>query len=279
MMLYLLSILLTLSLRAGAELHHLFASSYRSPHLFALEYNTETNSLTHIGNLSAHAGHPWLSFNHDKRVLYGAERDGWSSYRIRSPAKLEYQSSLALRGRCEGGNFKSGTTSLIAQQRQPYNIYGAARSPCGNVLSSGIDGRLDRVIQNITFQSTSRVSGMALDPANEWLYMADVQGNGIWAHKIDAITGKLSQARFTTHNEANARPRRLAIHPTFRYLYVMLSKLNKVAVYSIGMNTLGQPILTPTGQNYSIVPPGTWKSVSAVKLHLQYYRILTGFQM
>lgn len=249
-------ILLCLVLEVTGDIHHLFASSYRSPALFALEYDTNTNALTQVANFNAHAGHPWMSFSFDKSTLYAAERDGWSSYQVLSPSEIAFQSNLTLRGRCDGANFKHGTTNILAGQRSPYNIYGAGRSPCGNVISSKIDGSFDRIVQNVTYKADSRVYGMAHDPSGDYIYSADTQSNGLWAHKVDPVTGKLTAARFTAHPEAEARPRRLAVHPSGNYLYVVLSKLNAVAVYSIKRNTNG-PQLAYTGKSFSLVPPGS----------------------
>jgi carboxy-cis,cis-muconate cyclase len=249
------SILLSLAPWVAADVHHLFASSYRSPSLFSLEYDTVTNRLTQIANFTVHAGHPWLSFAFDRATLYGAERDGWSSYSVTGPQDIKFQSNLTLRGRCDGGDYKHGTTSVVAQERAPYNIFGAGRSPCGNVIASNVDGSFDRIVQNITYLSSSRVHGMALDAENSYLYSADISANGIWIHKVDPVRGTLTNAKIRTHSESNARPRRLALHPKGRYLYVLLSKVNKLAVYEINMQPNG-PQLTNTGLSYNLVPPG-----------------------
>jgi carboxy-cis,cis-muconate cyclase len=251
------SIFFSLAPWVAADIHHLFASAFRSPHLFSLEYDTVTNSVSQIANFTAHAGHPWLSFAFDRTTLYGAERDGWSSYSVASPRDVTFQSNLTLRGRCDGADYRHGTTSVIAQQRAPYNIFGAGRSPCGNVIASKVDGSFDRIVQNITYQSSSRVHGMALDPENAYLYTADINANGIWTHKVDPVRGTLTNAKFKTHSEPNSRPRRLALHPKGRYLYVLLSKTNKIAVYDIQMQPTG-PLLTYTGLNYNLVPQGTY---------------------
>jgi carboxy-cis,cis-muconate cyclase len=256
MLLLVSSIVCSLAPLVAADRHHLFASAYRSPHLFSLEYDTVTNSITQVANFTAHAGHPWLTFAFDRATLYGAERDGWSSYAVTSPKDLTFQSNLTLRGRCDGGNYRRGTTSVIAEQRAPYNIFGAGRSPCGNVIASKVDGSFDRIVQNISYQPSSRVHGMALDQENAYLYSADVSANGIWTHKVDPVMGTLTNPKFKTHSEANSRPRRLALHPQGRYLYVLLSKTNKLAVYEINMQASG-PQLTNTGLTYNLVPPGT----------------------
>lgn len=214
-----------------------------------------TNSLKEVGRFNAHAGHPWLSWGFDRQTLYGAERDGWSSYQITAYNELSFQSNLTLRGRCDGGDYKHGTTSVIAEQKSPYNVYGAGRSPCGNVMSSRVDGSLERIVQNITYQPSSRVHGMALDSEARYLYSADTKANGIWTHQVDPVKGTLTRARFKAHSEANARPRRIVLHPRSNFLYVLLSKLNKVAVYSISNEAAG-PQLTETGLSYNLVPPG-----------------------
>lgn len=249
-------ILLCLVLEVAGDIHHLFASSYRSPALFALQYDTNTNALTEAANFNAHAGHPWMAFSHDKNTLYASERDGWSSYRVLSPSEIAFQSHLTLKGRCDGTDFKHGTTNILAGQRAPYSIYGAGRSPCGNVIGAKRDGSFDHIVQNVTYKADSRVYGMAHDPSGNYIYSADTSSNGLWTHKVDPASGKLTAARFTAHPEKDARPRRLVVHPSGNYLYVVLSTLNKVAVYSIQRDRNG-PQLVYTGKSFSLVPPGS----------------------
>jgi carboxy-cis,cis-muconate cyclase len=250
-------ILLSLAPWVVADIHHLFASSHRSPHLFSLEFNTVTNSLTQVGNFAAHAGHQWLSLAFDRGAIYGAERDGWSSYVVASPRDVKFQSYLTPKrrdgSRYDGGNNRRRATTVIAEQRAPYNIFGGSSSS-GLVITSNLDGSFDRIVQNITYQRSSRIQGMALDPENAYLYSADSSANGIWTHKIDPVWGTVTNANFKTHSEPNARPRRLVIHPKGRYLYVLLSRVNKVAVYEISMQSNG-PQLTDTGLTYNLVPP------------------------
>ncbi|KAE9988136.1 hypothetical protein Vi05172_g11469 [Venturia inaequalis] len=190
-----LYILLCLVLEVSGNLHHLFTSSYRSPALFALEYNSDTNALTQVASFNAHAGHPWMSLSFNKKTLYAAERDGWSSYHVLGPREIAFQSNLTLRGRCDGADFKHGTTNVLAGQRAPYSIYGAGRSPCGNVIGSGVDGSFDRLVQNVTYKADSRIYGMAHDPSGNYIYSADTSSNGLWTHKVDPVTGQLTAAR------------------------------------------------------------------------------------
>ncbi|KAF2429507.1 3-carboxy-cis,cis-mucoante lactonizing enzyme, partial [Tothia fuscella] len=224
--------------------------------MFSLAYDTVTNSLTQTGSFTPHGGHPWLSWGPDRSMLYGAERDGWSSYSVTANNEITFRSNLTLRGRCDGRDFKHGTTSILAEQKAPFNIYGAGRSPCGNVMATRVDGSLERIVQNITYQPESRVHGMALDPEGSYLYSADTKANGIWIHKVDTAKGTLSRAKFKTHGEANSRPRRLALHPGNKFLYMLLSKTNKLVVYSIKMEANG-PVLTDTGLSYNLVAPAT----------------------
>ncbi|KAF2399737.1 3-carboxy-cis,cis-mucoante lactonizing enzyme [Trichodelitschia bisporula] len=239
---------------AAADLHHMFVGSFRTPHIWALEYDTERNAIAEVGNFTAHAGHPWLSFSYDRGTLYAAERDGWSSYTVISPQELKFQSNLTINSRCDGQAQRHGTTSVVAEQKSPFNVYGSGRSPCGLVMSTRNDGSLERGIQNITYATNSRVHGMTMDTENAYLYTADQKGNGVWTHRINANTGLLDQGAMTPFPIADARPRRVVLHPKSRYLYLLLSKLNMVAVYSVKATPRG-PSLRYTGMNYTLIPP------------------------
>jgi carboxy-cis,cis-muconate cyclase len=102
---------------------------------------------------------------------------------------------------------------------------------------------------------------MALDPENRFLFSADTKANGIWTHEIDPAKGTLTRARFKAHSENNARPRRLVMHPNSKFLYMLLSKLNKIVVYNVKMDASG-PQLSETGLSYNLVPPGQYLRVT-----------------
>lgn len=238
----------------AAEIHNLFVSSLRTPHMFALDFNTTTNTLSQIGSLPAHAGHAQLALSHDRSTLYGAERNGWSSYSINTLKKIEYQTTVTPSGDCDYEDVRGGITNLAVETKPPYSIIGAGISPCGNVLGVGADGRVQNVVQNISYAASSRIRAMTVDSASEWLYSADSKASKIWISKIQPETGILTDAKATALRRRDGKPSKLVVHPNRKYLYIMHSRANKVSVYNIGKGLFGQPNITPTGLSYSLVP-------------------------
>lgn len=238
-----------------AAVHHLFVGSFKSNHLFSISYDETSGGFSTEKALQAHNGHPTLDFNYDKTVLYGAERDGWSSYSIHGPADLEFTANIKLKSRCDGDEYKHGQTTLFASKKFPFQVYGSGRSPCGAVLGVRVDGTLDAVVQNISFRTTSRVKGMVSDAEGRTLFSADQKGNGIWVHRIDAKTGKLDRGAFTEIPIDKTRPAKLVLHPNGKYLYVLLSKKNAVALYEVGQRGNGlAPQLRFTNITFSLIP-------------------------
>src|ERR1700760_2917624 len=144
--------------------HSMFITSYQTPEIFALSFDDVSNELQLKRIIYGHGGHPWLAFNRDRTTLYGAETDGWSSYRIRGPTDLQFTNFIHTGSICNNAAAKRGETVMAVSKFPPYPVYGAGRSGCGVVIETRPDGRLDRIIQNITYSRQSRVQGMAMDP-------------------------------------------------------------------------------------------------------------------
>jgi carboxy-cis,cis-muconate cyclase len=241
---------------AIAAKHHLFTSSLSTPHLYSLEFDDETNSLVDIANITAHGGHPWLSFSYDKSNIYAGERNGFASYIVLNSTGLEYNRSISLAQTCGDQRGDSSVNFLIAELRAPYSVFGAPYGTCGAAVGVDLEGNLQGVVQNVPFATNSRVSGMTLDPENKFLYSADEDGRGIWTHSVDE-KGQLTQVAFTATPRAGSGPRHLVIHPTGKYLYAVLSKSNHVITYAIqsGPTAATQPLKSTTTV-YSLLPKG-----------------------
>lgn len=238
-----------------ADKHHLIVGAYNRPVLFSLQYDTDSHQLKQTGRFAAHSGHPWLSLSHDKKTLYGAEKDGWSSYSVHDGTSMRFQSNITVTDPCPGetGSPLHGRTSVLAEAKPPYNVFGSAKRACGSVISTNADGSLNQVLQNINYGANSRIHGMVADPNSDFVYSADEKGNGIWVHQVDPNTGALVPLSFSAFPVANAAPRRLALSGSSKYLYVLLSKLTKVGVYEVN-----GPELRYTGMNYTLVPEGKY---------------------
>jgi carboxy-cis,cis-muconate cyclase len=252
----------TLLLAAGfcaADQHHLFTSSISTPHLFALEFDDVTNTLINIANISAHDGHPWISFSYDKSTVYAGEKNGFSSYQVLNNTALGFSSSISLPDSCSSsskGGF--GSPYVLAELRAPFSVFGASSSSCGTVMSVDIEGKLQEVLQSFKFRDGSAIKGMALDPDNKYLFSADEQSNGIWTHGVNAA-GTVTPITFTAATGGNKGPMRVVVHPGGKYLYAVMGGSNTVAIYAInnGVGSERGP-LTYTGLSYSLLPQGTY---------------------
>jgi carboxy-cis,cis-muconate cyclase len=248
----------TLALLAGgslADLHHLFTSSISTPHLFALEFDDHANTLTNIANISAHDGHPWISFSYDKASIYAGEKSGFASYSVLNNTALAYSTSIQPPGSCADTS-ENGSPYVLAELKAPFTVFGATSASCGAVMSVDMTGNLQSVLQSFKFRDGSSVKGMALDPENKYLFSADEQGNGIWTHSV-TDRGTVTPRTFTMAPSNQKGPRRLVVHPDGKYLYAVMGGSNTVALFAInrGAGSEKSP-LTFTGMSYSLLPKG-----------------------
>lgn len=262
--------LLTTSLLVSqtvATLHHLFTSSFTTPHLYALEFDDEENTLTNIANISAHAGHPRISFNYYKDNLYAGEDNGFASYRVVNSTGLEYIKSVEIEDQCGGVQDASGVTGspyVVADLVDPFNVFGASSTGCGAALTVDSTKSLKGLAQSFRYGNGSSIQGMALDPERRTLYSADYQRNGIWVHTISK-TGTVKLHSFVESPYQNSGPKHLVSHFDGKYLYVVLARANAVAVFAV--NKVGQDDrLTYTGLSYSLLPTGNAIAVRRVSL-------------
>jgi carboxy-cis,cis-muconate cyclase len=245
------------AVQALAESHHLFVSSFTSPHLYSLKFDDETGRLTQSGHIVGHDGHPWISFSYDKSALYAGERDGFASYAVENSTQLSYKRSVTLQGKCGQKIADFGTTYILPLTRAPFTVIGAPFGNCMNAMSVDSDGTLQDVIQNITLESSSGIHGMAVDPENDIVYSADDSANGIWVHQIEEGSQNLRQLAFVKAPEDNAGPRHLIVHPSGRYLYVVMETKNEIAVYAVNSGANSQKLkIVFTGLRYSLIPKG-----------------------
>jgi carboxy-cis,cis-muconate cyclase len=247
---------LILAGRCFAELHHLFTSSFSTPHLYSLEFDDEKNSIVDIANITAHDGHPWISFSYDKGSLYAGESDGFASYAVENSTSLIYSQSVKVQAECGGKKDGLGSPYVVAELRAPFTVFGASSSSCGVAMSVEPDGKLQSLVQSFKYRDGSAIKGLALDPDNRYLYSADENNNGIWVHLVND-QGTVNQVGFTASPIANSGPKHVIVHPDGKYLYAILSQANTVAVFAINSGTGSDTNrLAFTGITYSLTPPG-----------------------
>ncbi|QDS72793.1 hypothetical protein FKW77_006134 [Venturia effusa] len=248
-------VLLTVSPFVQADLHHVFVPSFTSPRLYSLEFDDATKSITQAREIIGNDGHPWISFSYDKASLYAGETNGFASYAVNNATSLSYKKSVPLPGQCNQKLAGFGATYTTSLQRAPFTAYGAPFGSCLSAMSVEPDGTLMSTIQNITFEPTSGIHGMAIGADAEFIFSADLTANGIWAHRVNKETGALTKVSFTAAPTANAGPRHLVVHPSGRFLFVVMEAKNEVRVYAINSGQKSSQVkITDTRLSYSLIP-------------------------
>jgi len=252
----------TLPLAAHAIQRTIFVSSARTPQIFALGFDNETSSLYLTRTLFGNGGSPWLAFNWDKSALYTAERNMWTSYKVVGTDGLEAMNSVDVPycpaqnrdpGSTNGG--KRGDTVVYASPRRGGAVYGSGGKSCGVVIGTGPDGRFRGLLQNITYHSSSKIGGMAMDSEGKFLYAADQNDSGLWVYRVNQQTGRLESGGVLDFPIEDARPRRIVIHPSGQYAYVLLQKLCQVAIFEVhSRGDYEKPYLRFTNTTIALLP-------------------------
>jgi carboxy-cis,cis-muconate cyclase len=145
---------------------------------------------------------------------------------------------------------------VLAAKQAPFNVYGNPfydHAGFGNVFSVDSEGALVKNIQNYEYSPETGIHGMVFDPTETYLYSADLRGNSIWTHKKDKETGQLTLVNRLRAPAPGDHPRWVALHPSGKYLYVLMEAGNRLAVYVIDEQS---HIPTFTQLTYPLIPPG-----------------------
>ncbi|OCL08034.1 3-carboxy-cis,cis-mucoante lactonizing enzyme [Glonium stellatum] len=144
----------------------------------------------------------------------------------------------------------------MASPKSPYAVYGTTfggSAYCGTVMSVAPNGTLSNVEQDYVYSTSSGVHGLALSPDQRFLYSADDSGNAVWTHRVNQTTGALTYVAKLPGPATGADPRHVAVHPSGKYMYVVLEGSNELGIYEIDVAT-GIPTFTNT--TYPLIPEG-----------------------
>lgn len=161
---------------------------------------------------------------------------------------------------------------MLAAQKPPYNVYGNPfykYAGYGNVFSVKPDGALDSNIQNYEYVENTGIHGMVFDPTETYLYSADLTANKIWTHLKDPKTGELTLVDCLEAPDAGDHPRWVEMHPSGKYLYVLMEAGNRLGVYVIDERT-HKPVFTHI--TYPLLPSGEF---NGTVLHMRRRSMLT----
>lgn len=140
----------------------------------------------------------------------------------------------------------------LAANKPPYAVYGNPfydHAGFGNVFSTDSTGKLHENIQNYEYEPKTGIHGMVFDKEEQYLYSADLRANKVWTHKKNS-DGTLEYVGDVEAPNAIDHPRWVEIHPSGKFLYVLMEAGNNLAVYTIDPTTH----LPTFSKSYPLIP-------------------------
>lgn len=241
-------------------LHHLFCGTWTKPGaIFIFEFDDDNLTLKLVEKTDIPVDEPisWMTFDSQKKNIYGASMKTFSSHAVKGPTTIVHQESRPMNHHPRAALATTNTRAIfvLAGKNNPYCVYGNPfydHAGAGSVFTVTQTGALDLNVQNYEYAPNSGVHGMVFDPKETYLYSADLRANKIWTHK-KCTGGTLELAGVVDAPDPGDHPRWVEMHPNGRYLYVLMEAGNRLAVYVIDEQT-HLPVFTNI--TYPLTPPG-----------------------
>jgi 6-phosphogluconolactonase len=107
----------------------------------------------------------------------------------------------------------------------------------------GSDGKIETpAVQTVTTAKTAH--SFVTDPENRWVFVPHVAPNAIYQFKLDAASGKLTEAGKAPGGTDKAGPRHLAWHPTMKLVFSSDEQGSSITVYRFDAETGLKPVET-----------------------------------
>jgi 6-phosphogluconolactonase len=127
----------------------------------------------------------------------------------------------------------------------------------------GEDGTIQTpAVQTVKTARTAHCT--ATDPENRWVFVPHVTPNAVFQFRLDAATGKLTEAGKAPGGAAKAGPRHLAFHPTGKLAFVSDEEGSSITAYRFDPAAGLKPV-----QTLSTLPAGFKgnNTTAEVKVH------------
>ncbi|ROV91559.1 hypothetical protein VPNG_09743 [Cytospora leucostoma] len=241
-------------------LHHLMVGTWTPPGaIFTVQFDDEKLELKLIHRTEIPKDEPisWMTFDHAKKNIYGAAMKKWSSFAVKSPTEITHEASHPIGGHPKANDASTNTRAifLLAARKPPYHVYANPfynHAGYGNVFSVSPAGTLHQNTQNYEYQENTGIHGMVFDPAETYLYSADLTANKLWTHR-KSPDGTVELVGSVDAPDPGDHPRWVAIHPTGQYLYALMEAGNRLCEYVIDPAT-HQPVYTH--HSFPLIPTG-----------------------
>ncbi|KEY69125.1 hypothetical protein S7711_04908 [Stachybotrys chartarum IBT 7711] len=243
--------------------HHLMVGTWTPPGaIFTFAFDDEKLTLDLVKRTEIPRDEPisWMTFSHSKKTIYGAAMKKWSSYAVESPTSITHQASHPMLHDPSAQSPSANTRAifLLAARKPPYGVYANPfydHAGHGSVFAvDPASGALARNVQNYPYQPDTGIHGMVFDPAEAYLYSADLRANKLWVHRRpDPDRPDLELVGSVACPDDRDHPRWVAMHPTGNYLYALMEKGNRLCEYVVDPVS-HLPVFTH--RHFPLIPPG-----------------------
>lgn len=114
----------------------------------------------------------------------------------------------------------------------------------GKVVVHGLKGGMIQTPALQTVATTKTAHCIAIDRDNQWVFVPHVAPNAVYQFKLDAATGKLTEAGKAGGGAAKAGPRHLAFHPTLSMAFTSDESGSSITAYDYDPKTGLKPVQT-----------------------------------
>ncbi|OAQ92222.1 carboxy-cis,cis-muconate cyclase [Purpureocillium lilacinum] len=244
--------------------HHLMVGTWTPPgaiFTFAFDDVALTLELVHRTPIPEDEPISWMTFDHAKKTIYGAAMKKWSSFAVESPTSIVHQGSHPMLHHPQAASPDTNTRAifLLAAREPPHAVYcNPFYSHAGHGTVFAVDGQgalAAPPLQHYPYQPDSGIHGMVFDPAEEYLYSADLKANKVWVHrKKTPDSAELDLVAAVDCPDPRDHPRWVAMHPSGRVLYVLMEKGNRLCECAIDRATR-LPVFDDA-RAWPLIPPG-----------------------
>src|SRR5207249_2837476 len=95
-----------------------------------------------------------------------------------------------------------------------------------------------------TVETAKTAHCIATDRDNHFVFVPHVEPNAVYQFRLNATTGKLTEAGKAAGGEAKAGPRHLAFHPTQDFAFTSDESGNSITAYRYDRETGLKPVQT-----------------------------------
>jgi 6-phosphogluconolactonase len=244
-----------MSLRADT---YLYVSMAPEQKIQVYRLDTREGQLTAVDALTVEGAPGSLCVDPKRKYVFASMRSTSSlaSYRIDPDSgKLTHLSTAALP--------KGENAAFVATDRTGKWLLSASYN-AGKLVVHRIDNGKIETPPVQTVETAKTAHCIAVDRDNHFVFVPHVAPNAVYQFRLDASTGKLTEAGKAAGGEAKAGPRHLAFHPRQELAFTSDESGNRITAYHHDRETGLKPV-----QTLSTLPDdfkGT-NSTAEVKVH------------